>query len=63
MPLSGSGERSKRKRSKRTATKKSSHHTLSANASVASLQVGSATVTDVDDANSVTQLAGAAVSN
>ena len=57
-----SGERSKRKHSKKTAMKKSSCPTLSAHASVASL--GSATVTgDVDDTNSVTQIASAAVSN
>jgi hypothetical protein len=60
MPISG--ERLKRKRSKKTAMKKSSHPALSAQASVASL--GSATVTgDVDDTTSVTQIAGAAVSN
>lgn len=60
MPISG--KRLKRKRSKRTAMKKSSSLTLSTNASVASL--GSATVTgDLDDTNSVAPIAGAAVSN
>lgn len=60
MPISG--VRSKSKHSKKTALKKSSSHTtLSAHASVASL--GSATVTgDGDNANSVTQIVGAAVS-
>ena len=60
MPISG--VRLKSKHSKKTALKKSSHTTLSAHASVASL--GSATVTgDGDNANSVTQIVGAAVSN
>ena len=60
MPISG--VHLKHKCSKKTASKKSSRTTLSAHASVASL--GSATATgDGDNANSVTQIAGAAVSN
>jgi hypothetical protein len=60
MPISGHGERSKRKRSKKTATKKSSHITLSANASIASLGSASQAVPLAGD---VIQIAGAAVSN